>query len=231
MELAEYHSRFFREEWRGNGKFAGYCLKKTACSNTIEKGDVVFLHSIPSAFTKGLVKEYVESIGAVLTKDINVSTKIVSTNSQIVYRYWETLPVAIDPFIARLNSVVWFSLIDRKIREYLNNKREIQPFSVDGVDTIISLLKSNSVDNAKIACILIMSMDWADQEFYLFFIFSYYYNSIKNAVPSQIPNWSNWNRNQRVGLLNYTQHVSSVFEFIKRFTITEQQQSIIKKYL
>jgi hypothetical protein len=76
-----------------------------------------------------------------------------------------------------------------------------------------------------------MSMDWTDQEFYLFFIFTRYHDNIRNTAPSQIPNWSNWNRVQKVGLVNYARGIYDVFSFMKKFTITEEQQTIIKKYL
>lgn len=228
MELVEYQALFIpKKDWYGKDYFG---IKPTNPSY-IEAGDFVFLHSIPKTFTKGVVSEYIQSLGAVITKEMDSATKIISANFDVFDRRWDSIPDTIDPFISKIERVVWFSTLDDKIREYLNSKREIQPFNTDGLDTILSLLNSNSADNIKIACILIMSMDWTDQEFYLFFIFTRYHDNIRNTAPSQIPNWSNWNRVQKVGLVNYARGIYDVFSFMKKFTITEEQQTIIKKYL
>lgn len=236
MELVDYQNLFEKQFLRSpylKGRPEGdyYYLKHTP-SCKIEKGDKIFIHSLRGGYTKKEVKEHVEFCGAIIVSKIEESSKIlINSRQDFEWQSFKELPVEINPLIARFSTRILFDTIISDLRKKRNSLREIQEFNTETYENIIRLISSQSIDDIKIACILIMSMDWTDNEFYLFFLFNRYADKIRMCVPSKIPNWSNW--------INSLQHLCLVaspglwefWNFMKKFTITEEQQQLIKKYL
>lgn len=238
MELSEYHKLFelasvkYPNYYPLNSPVGNMYYLKDTPSQTVESGDRIFIHSIRSGFTKKEVLAHLASKGATVVSDIESSNKILINNrNPFEWNRFEKLPTEVDPLIARYSTRILFDTIKNDIRKVRNLSREIQTFDLQVYDNIVHLLKSGTKENVKIACILIMSIDWMDNEFYLFFLFSKYALTIKNAVPSQITGWSDWVNTQNIASIAHYPPLDMMWSFMKKFTITLEQQQIIKKYL
>lgn len=238
MELSEYHELFELASVRYPNYYplnhpAGdrYYLKSTP-SQTVENGDRVFIHSMRSGFTKKEVLAYLTSKGATIVPDMESSNKIL-INSRFSFEWntFETLPTEVSPLVARYSTRILFDTIKNDIRKVRNLSREIQTFDLQVYDNIVHLLESRTKENVKIACILIMSINWTDNEFYLFFLFGKHSHTIRDAAPSQITGWSDWVNTQNIASIALYPPLDMMWCFMKKFTITEEQQTIIKKYL
>lgn len=238
MELSEYHKLFELASDRypnyypaGHPNASMYYLKQTPAQN-IESGDRVFIHSIRSTFTKKEVSAYLASKGATVVSDMESSNKIlINDRHSFEWNRLEALPTEVDPFIARYSTRILFDTIKNDIRKIRNLSREIQTFDLQVYDNIVHLLNSQVKENVKIACILIMSIDWTNNEFYLFFLFGKYSQTIRDAVPSQITGWSDWVNTQNIAHIVHYPPLDMMWSFMKKFTISENQQQTIKKYL
>ena len=162
---------------------------------------------------------------------LNSNKILINSRNSFEWDRFETLPIEVDPLIARYSTRILFDTIKNDIRKVRNLSREIQTFDLQVYDNIVQLLESRTKENVKIACILIMSIDWMDNEFYLFFLFSKYALTIKNAVPSQITGWSDWVNTQNIASIAHYPPLDMMWRFMKKFTITLEQQQTIKKYL
>ena len=238
MELVEYHNLFELTSVRypnyyspGHPNANMYYLKQTP-SQTVENGDRIFIHSMRSTFTKKEVLAYLASKGATVVPDMESSNKIlINDRTSFEWDRFEKLPTEVDPLIARYSTRILFDTIKNDIRKVRNSSREIQTFDLQVYDNIVQLLESRTKENVKIACILIMSIDWTDNEFYLFFLFSKYSHTIRDAVPSQITGWSDWVNTQNIASIVHYPPIDMMWRFMKKFTITLEQQQTIKKYL
>lgn len=238
MELSEYHKLFelagdrYPNYYPPNHRLASmYYLKQTPAQN-IESGDRVFIHSMRSTFTKKEVLAYLTSKGATVVSDMESSNKIlINDRASFEWNRFETLPTEVDPLVARYSTRILFDTIKNDIKKVRNSSREFQTFDLHVYDNIVHLVKSPTKENVRIACILIMSIDWTDNEFYLFFLFGKYSDTIKNAVPSQITGWSDWINTQDIARIVHYPGLHLMWHFMKKFTITEEQQQLIKKYL
>ena len=237
-ELVEYHNLFELASVRypnyyppGHPNANMYYLKQTP-SQTVENGDRIFIHSMRSTFSKKEVLAYLASKGATMVPDMESSNKIlINDRNFLEWDRIEKLPTEVDPLIARYSTRILFDTIKNDIRKVRNLSREIQTFDLQVYDNIVQLLESRTKENVKIACILIMSIDWTDNEFYLFFLFSKYSHTIRDAVPSQITGWSDWVNTQNIASIVHYPPIDMMWRFMKKFTITLEQQQTIKKYL
>lgn len=238
MELSEYHNLFelasvkYPNYYPLNSPVGNMYYLKSTPSQNVERGDKIFIHSTRSGFTKKEVLAYLTSKGATVVSDIESSNKILINNrTSFEWDRFEKLPTEVDPLIARYSTRILFDTIKNDIRKVRNLSREIQTFDLQVYDNIVHLLKSGTKENVKVACILTMSIDWMDNEFYLFFLFSKYSHTIRNAAPSQITGWSDWVNTQNIASIAHYPPLDMMWSFMKKFTITLEQQQTIKKYL
>lgn len=196
----------------------------------IASGDILFIESAPATFSKKLLSEFFGSLGVSITKDIDKATKILTVKDFTYKTFSPEFLENIDPFIARYEDHISFDSFRFDIIRFRNKDQTYHAFDEDRFTTIMSLVKSRNHSDKKLACVLIMYIDWKDNEIFLFYLLTVWGTWLRECRPSEIKGWSDFYNMQDVATIIRNPSIFQFYEYMKKYKITEQQQQILCKF-